>query len=159
MEQKSLARWLKLVFIGVGLCGCVLAFVILPVCGQSIVQAYPEVAGRFWPWLVFLWLCCLPVAAALVLGWRIASNIGADRSFSLENARLLKWIAWLAAGDAGFFSLGNLVLLVLNMSHPSVVLASALVVFAAVAAAVAAAALSHLVHKAALLQEQSDLTI
>jgi hypothetical protein len=45
------------------------------------------------------------------------------------------------------------------MSHPGVTLLSLLIVFAGIAIAVAAAALSHLVHKAAALQEQSDLTI
>ena len=45
------------------------------------------------------------------------------------------------------------------MSHPGVAIASLAVVFVGVAVAVGAAALSHLVGKAALLQEQSDLTI
>ena len=65
----------------------------------------------------------------------------------------------LAGGDAVFFFLGNLLLLLLNMSHPGVTLLSLLVVFAGAAVAVAAGALSHLVQKAALLQEESDLTI
>lgn len=45
------------------------------------------------------------------------------------------------------------------MSHPGVALFSLLVVFAGVAVAVASAVLSHLVQKAAVLQEQSDFTI
>ena len=45
------------------------------------------------------------------------------------------------------------------MNHPGVILMLLLVVFAGVAVAVAAAALSHLVKKAAVLQEESDLTI
>ena len=77
----------------------------------------------------------------------------------MENARALRAIAFLAAGDAAFFFLGNVVFLFLNMSHPGVVLASLLGVFAGVAVAIAAAALSHLVRKAAELQEQSDFTI
>ena len=42
---------------------------------------------------------------------------------------------------------------------PGIILFSLLVVFIGIAIAVAAGALSHLVRKAALLQEQSDLTI
>ena len=75
----------------------------------------------------------------------------------MDNARCLRTVSLLAALDAAYFFLGNLVLLFLNMSHPGVVLMSLLVVFAGVA--VAAAALSHLVRKAALLQEENDLTI
>ena len=110
-------------------------------------------------WLIFLWVSGIPCYMVLVFGWRIASNIGEDRSFSNENAKYLKWISWLAAGDGIFFFIGNVVLLFTNMSHPGVALFSLIVVFAGVAVAVAAAALSYLVKKAAVLQEQSDLTI
>ncbi len=159
MEQRILSRWLKLVLVGVGLCGLVVYALILPLYGQSLVGSNPEMANRYWPWLIFLWLTGVPCYIALIIGWKIAANIGIDRSFSEDNARYLKRIAFLAAGDSVFFFVGNVVLLFANMSHPGVVLASLLVVFAGVAVTVAAAALSHLVLKAALLQEQSDLTI
>ncbi len=159
MEQKTLSRWLKVILVGVGLCGLVVYGAVLPLYGQSLVGQNPDMANRYWPWLIFLWATGVPCYAALVIGWRIAVNIGKDRSFSEDNARHLKRIALLAAGDAVFFFIGNIVLLFANMSHPGVVLGSLLVVFAGVAVSVAAAALSHLVLKAALLQEQSDLTI
>ena len=159
MEQKSLARWLKIIILGAGLCGLVIFFVIIPSYGSSLVASYPEFSNRFWPWLIFLWICGIPCYAALVFGWLIASNIGRDRSFTEKNARYFKWISWLAAGDSIFFFVGNIVLLFMNMSHPGVVLLLLLVVFAGVAIAIAAAVMSHQVKKAAALQEQSDLTI
>ena len=159
MEQKTLSKWLKLILIGVGLCGLAVYGLIVPGYAISMRTQYPEFANRFWPWLIFIWATAIPCCAALVIGWKIAANIGADRSFSEDNAKYLKWIAWLAAGDAGFFFLGNLVLLFLNMSHPGITLISLLLVLAGVAVTVAAAALSPLVKKAAALQEQSDLTI
>ena len=58
-----------------------------------------------------------------------------------------------------FFVLGNILYLFLGMNHPGIVLASLVVVFIGVTVAVASAALSHLVKKAAALQEQSDWTI
>ena len=159
MEQKTLSRWLKVILVGVGLCGLVVYGAVLPLYGQSLVGQNPDMANRYWPWLIFLWATGVPCYIALVIGWKIAANIGLDRSFSELNARYLKRIALLAAGDTVFFFVGNIVLLFANMSHPVVVLGSLLVVFAGVAVTVAAAALSHLVLKAALLQEQSDLTI
>ena len=159
MKQKSLSNWLKFILIGVGICGLVVYFLVLPEMGRTIVYDYPEFSNRYWPWLIFLWVTGVPCYAALVFGWKIAANIGKDRSFTLENAKYLKWISWLAEGDAIFFFAGNIVLWFSNMNHPGVVLASLLVVFAGVAVAVAAAALSHLVKKAAVLQEESDLTI
>ena len=159
MNQKSLAVWLKVILIGVGLCGLVVFFVIFPAYGRSLAEEAPEFENRYWPWLVFLWISAVPCYAALVFGWFIACNIGRDRSFSEENAKHLRVISWLAAGDAAFFFTGNIVLLFLDMSHPGVTLASLIVVFGGVAVTVAAAILSHLVRKAAALQEQSDLTI
>lgn len=159
MEQKGLATWLKIILVGVGICGLVIYFVVFPSYGESLVYDYPEFSNRFWPWLIFLWISGIPCYAVLVFGWKIAANIGRDQSFSNANAKYLKWIAWLAAGDGIFFFVGNIVLLLTNMSHPGIALFSLLVVFAGVAVAVASAVLSHLVQKAAVLQEQSDLTI
>ena len=159
MEQKALSKWLKLVLLGMGVCGLAVYFLILPSLGDSIRSQYPEFGDRYWPWLAFLWASGVPCYAVLALGWRIAVNIGRDASFSLDNARCLRGVARWAAGDAAFVFLGNLLMLFLDMSHPGVVLLSLLVVFAGAAVAVAAGALSHLVRKAALLQEENDLTI
>ena len=159
MEQKTLSKWLKLILLGMGICGLAVYFLVVPSFGDSLRSQYPEFAGRYWPWLIFIWISGIPCYAALVLGWRIAANIGRDASFSMENARFLRSIAVLAALDAAYVFLGNLAMLFLDMSHPGVVLLSLLVVFAGAAVAVAAAALSHLVRKAALLQEENDLTI
>ena len=159
MKQSTLAKWLKVVLTGVGVCGIVGYAWVVPSFGQMIVRDNPDYAHCYYPWLIFLWVTAIPCYIALVLGWRIASNIGEDRSFSMDNAKLLKWIAYLAVGDAGFFFVMNILYLFLNMSHPGVTLISLIVVFAGIAVSVAAAALSHLVHKAAELQEQSDLTI
>ena len=159
MQQKSLSKWLKFIIIGVGICTLIVYGLMVPQMGQMIVEQNEEFGYRFWPWLIFIWATGIPCCIALIFAWKIAANIGADRSFSMANSNLLKWISVLAAGDAAFFFLGNIVLFFLDMSHPSVVLLSLLAVFAGVAVSVAAAALSHLVMKAAILQDESDLTI
>lgn len=159
MKQSTLSKWLKLILAGLGICGIIIYAVVIPMLGEAMVEQYPEFSGWKWPWLILIWVTALPCYAALVLGWKIAVNIGADRSFSLSNASLLKWIAILAAADSAVFFAGNLVYLLLSMNHPSIVLFSLLVVFLGVAISVASAALSHLVRKAAELQAQSDLTI
>jgi hypothetical protein len=159
MGQKTLANWLRAVIIGVGLCGLVIFFLFIPIFGQSVVEKYPEFSGWYWPWLIFIWVCGVPCYAVLVLLWRISSNISKNRSFSSENANYLKWISLLAAIDTAVFFVGNIVLWLLNMNHPGVVLGLMVVAFFGVAITVAAAILSHLVKKAAALQEESDLTI
>ena len=109
--------------------------------------------------MIFLWCTAIPCYIVLVLGWKIAGNIGADRSFSKENAELLQSIAWLIAGDILFFFLGNAILFFCSMNHPGILLVSLLICVIGIAISVAAACLSHLVRKAADLQEQSDFTV
>lgn len=160
MTQKNLSKWLKAVIIGTGIFGMIVFFAIIPAYGTSLRAMYPEVSHYYWPWQIFLWLCSVPCFASLFFGWKIAKNIGADNSFSFENAKQLKTISILAAGDSAFFFLGNWALAFMNMSHPSaLIILTPLVVFVGIAITVVCAALSHLVYKSALMQAENDLTI
>ena len=160
MNQVSLSRWLKFIIFGLGICGLIVYALVVPMLGQNLVVFdNGRYAYCYWPWLAFIWATGIPCYIALALAWKIAGNIGADKSFLMLNAKLLKWISILAVGDAAYFFIGNVVLWLLNMNHPGIVLFSLIVVFAGVAVAVTSAVLSHLVEKAAALQEQSDWTI
>ena len=159
MKQKSLAKWLKLIIIVAVICGAFVYVFIIPWYGASIAAANPEMSDRYVPWLVFLSVTAVPFLAVLAIGWLISADIGKDMSFTSVNAKRLKWICGIAAAAAVYLFAGNIVLLLLNMSHPGVVLLMLLPVFVAAAVSVAAAVLSHLVMKAAELKEQNDLTI
>ena len=89
----------------------------------------------------------------------MANEIGRDNSFSMENAKQLRLIALLAGADALLLLIGNLIFLLVGHSIPTLALVSAFVCFIGLAISVGAACLSHLVRKAALMQEESDLTI
>lgn len=159
MEQKKFAGWIRWIVIGLSVIAAVVYLWFLPSFGRGMAQDYPEFAYAFWPWLIFLWGTAVPVAAALFMVWRIAKDIGTDRSFSRENGSRLRTVSVLAALDGAYFWAGNLVFLLLGMSHPGIFLMCHLAVFVAVAIAVAAAALSHLTFKAAQMQEEQDLTV
>ena len=161
MEQKSLSRWLKVILAGLGCCGAVVYIYLIPVLGREIVQRYPELQleTAYRCWLGICWITAVPCYLVLLEGWKIAGEIGRDHSFSMNNARSLKHVSGLAAFDASFFFAENIILLLLDMNHPGIAAGSMFVVFGGVAVAVAAASLSHLVQKAAKIQEENDLTI
>lgn len=159
MNQSSLSKWLKLVIIIFGLCGLIIYAWVIPEFGQMLVRTYPEFAYCYYPWLILIWITAVPCYIVLVFGWNISRNIGNDCSFSMENAKLLKWIAILVAADTDFFFVMNIVYLLLNMNHPGIVLMSLIVLVIGIAISVVSATLSHFVRKAADLQEQSDFTI
>lgn len=159
MNQNSLSKWLKCIIVLIGGCGILVYGWIIPSFGRDLSEANPEFAYCYLPWLILIWVTGIPCCVALAFAWRVAANIGKGRSFSMENSRLLKRISVLAITDTAFFFAMNIVYLLLNMGHPGIVLLSLLVLAAGIAISVAAAALSHLVLKAAMLQEQSDLTV
>jgi len=159
MKQDTLSKWLKGILAGVGVCGLAVYGAVIPMLAEAMVDKYPEFSGCRLPWLILILATAIPCYIALFFAWKIAVNIGEDRSFSVANGKLLKWISVLAAGDAAFFFAGNLIFLLLGMNHPSIALGSLLVEFLGVAVSIASAALSHLMMKAAELQNQSDLTI
>lgn len=160
MDQKKLSVWLKVLIVGAVLCCAAVYAFIVPELGKSLVKLGGEEFEKFYlPWYLFVLGTALPIAAAAVLAWLIADNIGRDRSFSRQNAKYLSVISILAAVDAAYFLIGNIVLTLLGMNHPGLFLASLLPIFAGAAISVVAAALSHYALKGAKLQEDQDLTI
>ena len=131
MKLKTLSVWIKVILIGFAVCGVV-------IMGAA---------------------AAVPCFVVLVLGWQIASNIASDNAFSSANAKLLRIIAILAAVDAAYFFIGNIVLWLLNMNHPGLVLMSLVVVFLGAAICVASTALSHLTSRAADIEDENRLTI
>ena len=157
MDQKKLAIWLKAIVVGCALCGLVLFGFILPRFLRYVATEVPDLPHK--AWTAFMWVLAIPCYAVLVCIWRMANEIARDNSFSMENAKLLKTIALLAGVDSAVLLLGNLVFMLIGHSIPTLALVSAFVCFVGLAISVGAACLSHLVHKAAVMQEENDLTI
>ena len=132
---------------------------ILPVQGLSMARANPELAYCFWPWLLLFWVTCLPLFAVLVLAWLVADAIGQDQVFTHKIASLVKISSILLFGSVGIFFIGNLVFLILWMSHPAVMLVSLFVDVFGLSLAVGVAVLARYLHKAADLQDEADGTI
>ena len=156
MKQQTLARWLKVIVIGMAICGLVIFVLLAPRLGYEIVEDNPEFAHCFWPWMIFVWIAALPCYWVLCIVWEIAGEISSDRSFTTENSLRVKRIMILALADSAFVFIVNVAFLFMNMNHPGILFASLFVCFAGVVIAVFAGCVSHLVHKAALLREENE---
>lgn len=159
MNQRTLGIWLKSILIGVGICGLIVFLCVVPIIGRNIALLNPEYEYCFWPWTIFIWLCALPCYLSLFWAWKISSQISRDNSFSQINAEYCKKIMIAALVDSGLFFLGNVVLLLLNMSHPGVTIFSTIISFVGIAIAVASAVLSHLISKAAIIRSENEATV
>ena len=159
MERKELTKWLKIVTVLTGLIGLFLCFVVAPLLGLEMKFMYPEFSYMFWPCLIFIWATGVPFYIALYKGWLICGEFANDNSFSRENVQRLKEISKLALLECILYSAAMIILIVLNLLHPSILLMILFIIFVGISIAVMAATLSHLVEKARELKEENDLTI
>lgn len=156
MNQRSLSKRLKITIVGIAICALIFYIAVLPYLCRTLLNAK---GTAFIVEVVYACISGIPCFIAMFLAYRISINIGENRSFTKENAQLLIKISNLAAIDTLYVFIGALLLLFLVEADPMVILLSFVVIFAGLAVSVAAAALSHLVLKAADLQDESDLTI
>lgn len=160
MKQKTLARLIMSAIIGVAICLIVAYAFIIPAFAEHLGSSFGgEFAPLKKPWLIFVSITALPLFAMLVLAFIIAVNISRDRSFIMQNAKLLAAMSLLAAADTAYFFIGNVVLLLLNMNHPGIFLFDMLVCFLGLAVTLICAALSHYARKAAEMKADAELTI
>ncbi len=157
MKIKSLS--LKITIIVTGLLGLVLYFWAIPFMGHFIEELSPEYSHAYMPWLLLFWVTAIPCYAVLVLLWQIVRSIDSDELFRQKNAGRFRLIAKFVFVDIIIFMAANIVFLFLNINHPSVFLASAFVCLAGAAFGISMKALAGFFEKAAMLQEESDLTI
>ncbi|HAS37298.1 MAG TPA: DUF2975 domain-containing protein [Ruminococcaceae bacterium] len=156
ISLKTIAGSLKFIIVAMGLC----AFAIQSVISlMLIVSDAEEIDAIRIPWMAFLWSTAIPMIPALIYSWKTASNIGKNKAFCLDNAKNLKNIAISSISDAALVLVGNIVYLLLDISHPSVLLFSCVIVLVGIAIFIAAMGLSQLIRNAAELQEETELTI
>ncbi len=120
------------------------------------IQNFPIASGRG---SSFCGFCRFLAFGLCNLAWKIFGNIEKDHAFTTENAEYMGRISFLAAADAVVLLVGNVLFLLIGMNHPGILLLCFVVTLIGIGFSVAAAALSHLIRKAADLQDQSDWTI
>ncbi|MBE6654362.1 MAG: DUF2975 domain-containing protein [Ruminococcaceae bacterium] len=158
MNRKNLSVWLKAMIICVGACGALIYALVLPITAGSLEPFANDAAAKYL-WLIFLWVSGVPCYAVLAVSWLVCGDIEKDRAFTAKNSKRLKIISILAGADTLFLFLGNIALLIFKMNNLFMMAFCVLVAFLGIVLSVAFAALSHLVARAAELQEECDLTI
>ena len=159
MRTETNMKLLKVVIL-LAVAAVLLAYCwVMPNMAESFAAASPECRNMKLPWMIVIGATALPMLAAAVIGLNVVTNIQGGKCFTHGNARCIKYVAILAAADGGYFFLGNIVMLLIGMSHPGVMIISLIPSVMAFSLAVAFYALSHLTEKAALMQDDTDLTI
>ena len=160
MNQKNLAKYLQFITIGIAVLGILIYFGIVPVVGNAILEKIEnQYQYSYYAWLILIWISGIPCYVSLFHFWNISKEIEKDHSFSSENAIRLKKISKWFILDVLYFFVGNIVFLLFGMNNLSIFGVSLFVDFVGMVVSILAAALSHLVYKAAAIEEENKLTI
>ena len=157
MGRVGLVRTLKGVILFLVALAAVCYIALFPALIRELGRENAEVGWLVTPGIVAVSVSAIPIAIALILFWRICTEISRDNSFSHVNARYLTGIGFCALVDTGYCAVGTVTLEILIGSPVWLLGMGACVVGLAIA--LAAFLLSHLVLKAAELKDENDLTI
>ena len=157
MKRVGLLRTLKGVVAFLAVMAAVYYAAIFPSRIREIGLEEPELAWLVTPGIIAISLSAVPIAIALVLFWKICTEIGRDNSFCHRNASRLSGIGFCALIDTGYCAVGTVTLEIL-VGSPIWLLGLG-VCTVGLAIALAAFLLSHLVLKAADMKAENDLTI
>lgn len=157
MKRVGLVRTLKgtIIFLAVMTAFCYIE--LFPNRVQEMGRQNANVTWLVKPGIIAISLSAIPIAIALVLFWKICTEIGRDNSFCHKNASRLTGIGFCALVDTAYCAVGTVTLELLAGSP--VWLLGLMVCTVGFAIALAAFLLSHLVLKAADLKAENDLTI
>jgi len=109
----------------------------------------------------YIWLIAIPCLLALLRFFQICTRIGRDNSFCMHNAKALKEMSIYMLTVVIMGSIGFVVFIISGLYYNFKFTGAAIliVIIIAVTLSVVCAALSHLVQKASVLQEEHDLTV
>lgn len=159
MQQKEMARWLKLVTLLSGAAGISAVWFLIPALLDRLIPEDTCAAILWLPLVGFCWLTALPCFACLWQFWGICTRIGQNRSFCAENAAALKCISQLLFLDCLLYIAAGTAAAFLRALTPGRALLLVTILLVGVTLTVLSAALSHLIWKASELQQDADLTV
>ena len=155
MSSKALCALVRGAVIFTAACG-IIACCSLPSFGLSLVSNFPDYSHIYLPWLIFLWLTSMPLFILLFFIWKISTAIIKETVFTTQTAGLVRICAIILFATSAFFIIGNIIFLLLGMSHPGVLFLSLIADVFVISLAVVLAVLARYLTKAAALQEEAD---
>jgi hypothetical protein len=159
VKQNELSLWLKLIIILCGCFGLLFCIYIGPETGKAVLLASENLKGLYNPFVIFIWITGIPFFTALFLGWKICSEIGSDKAFTVKNANRLKTISILSMTEGVLYIGALLYIFAAGSYHASILVMLLLILFFSVVISVFTSLLSHLIRKASEIKDDNDLTI
>ena len=107
MKRLGLVRTLKGTIIFLAVMAALCYIEIFPDAIEEMGRQNANVTWLVTPGTIAVSISAIPIAIALVLFWRICTEIGRDNSFCHKNARWLSGIGFCALVDTGYCAVGD----------------------------------------------------
>ncbi len=160
MNQKTISR---IMIAGgvVAVLGILLVFgVFVPVIAGECKMMYPELSHLYWPGMIGMWLIGATYLLGLFEYFRVCARIGEEQSFSAGNVLSLRRIAlYMALSGVLWIAAILAPPLVFHADLGPIWIYFVLFSMAGFALSLLAWGISHLLRRAAALQEENDLTV
>lgn len=159
MEQKKVARKLKIFTVITAVVAGLFFFLYLPALIGELAESIPEAAWLRWKGTAAVWLIALMLYAALLFFWRICTRIGKGNSFCRENMRDMKRIGICAFLVLAVIVLGVIFLAMIHYLNAAWMAVAFFSGFGACGIGVICFCLSRLIANAAEIKQENDLTV
>ena len=158
MNEKLLSALTRIAILIIGICGLLSCFLWIPISmGNGTLQNLPWKSSSFLIQYVFHWIVSLPCFVLLFFAWRIASNMNNGRLFLEKNALYVSYAFMILVIDIIVFLIGNIVFAILGWSNWIVL--HILIAVTGLVVSIFMYILSKYLIRAAILQEECDLTV
>lgn len=159
MKHKQLSVWLKMIIVFCGIFGLLFCIYIGPQTGKEFFGDSENLKALYNPLIIFIWITGIPFFTALVLGWKICSDIGTDQAFTVKNADRLKRISALSMIECILYVVAFFYPFAVGSNHTIVLVVVLLILLFAVVISVFTSMLSYLFRTASEIKQDNDLTI
>ena len=160
MSQKELAKWLKVIVIIIAILSCLVFTVFVSSSIEIVVNDDPVFIPIIIPFKIYVWISAIPFYYALVLVWKICTDIGNDDSYSLGNIFRLKVISYLSVAECIYYAFFPIFMLVVfNAAQPGFMIIIFTIMIVCLAFGFLSALLSRLAQKAHDYKTDSEVVI
>ena len=148
-------KYLAIIFIALVCIACVIVTYLF----VKDASAYPEIKEYVYPWMFIGYVVAFMIVWGILDVIKLIDNLFVGEIFTYENANIIKTIDKKLVSTLIFSIVSNIVMLLVNITHPSIMLLWFGFILFILAAHIIVKPLSLLVEKSAELQIEMELTI
>lgn len=158
MNEKSLSVLTRFAIILIGICGLLSCLFCIPISlGNGSFKNILWWSLEFSLQYVFHWIVSLPCFGLLIIAWRITSTMSNGKLFLANNALYINYATTILIIDIIVFLIGNIIFAVVGWN--SWLILQVFVAITGLIISIFMYILSKYLMRAAVLQEESDLTV